>query len=174
MSGPCSRSPTTDSTSASLPDHYRCTRLRFLPLLSIETNLKQQLHPENCSVSRTPEICTWAAVLKKVSFARYGQMTNERSEDDPAMVLAAFKHDIISLWEDETIQGVLKRRGICLEDLPGFFLNDTARIATVDYIPTEGMLRPWLFYCSSPSCSRGYRPRQVTNLWRRRASHYTR
>lgn len=151
MLDPGSRSPTTDSTSASLPDHYRRIRMRLLPLLSMETNLKQQLHPE-----RTPEICTRAAISKKVSD---GQMTSERKEDDPAMVLATFKHDIISLWEDEAIQGVLKRRGIRLEDLPGFFLADTARIASVDYVPTEGMLRPWLFYCSSYSCSRGYRPR---------------
>jgi len=45
-------------------------------------------------------------------------------KDDPTLVLAAFKDDIISLWEDEAIQGVLRRRGVCLEDTPGFFLND--------------------------------------------------
>ncbi|OJA15506.1 hypothetical protein AZE42_08250 [Rhizopogon vesiculosus] len=52
-------------------------------------------------------------------------------------MLAAFKDDIISLWEDESIRGVLRRHRVRLEDSPGFFLDDTARIAAVDYEPTE-------------------------------------
>jgi len=65
-------------------------------------------------------------------------MTSDgRNKDDPTLVLAASKDDIISLWEDEAIRAVLRRRGVRLEDSPGFFLNDTARIATVDYEPTE-------------------------------------
>lgn len=68
-------------------------------------------------------------------------MTSDaRSKDDPTLVLAASKDDIISLWQDEAIRGVLKGRGIRLEDSPGFFLDDTARIAAIDYEPTEGMV----------------------------------
>jgi guanine nucleotide-binding protein subunit alpha len=70
-------------------------------------------------------------------------MTSDgRSKDDPTVVLAASKDDIISLWEDEAIQGVLKKRGVHLEDSPEFFLNDTDRIASVDYEPTGGTLHP--------------------------------
>lgn len=80
-------------------------------------------------------------------------MTNDgRNKDDPTLVLAASKDDIISLWEDEAIRGVLKKRGVRLEDSPGFFLDDTARIATVDYEPIEGMSYSRISYYSSPSC----------------------
>ncbi|KAG1792338.1 G-protein alpha subunit [Suillus plorans] len=149
MSGPRSRSP-TGSTSSSLSDHHRRTRMRLLPLLSMETNLTRQLLPEHYDPSRTPEICVragsgWKTVLERVTLERRvpptGQrrpMTNDgRSKDDPTLVLAASKNDIISLWEDESVREVLKRRGVRLEDSPGFFLTDTARIATVDYEPTE-------------------------------------
>lgn len=154
MSGPRSRSP-TGSTPSSLSDHHRRTRMRLLPLLSMETNLTRQLLPEHYDPSRTPEICVragsgWKTVLERVTLERRvpptGQrrpMTNDgRSKDDPTLVLAASKNDIISLWEDESVREVLKRRGVRLEDSPGFFLTDTARIATVDYEPTEGLLHP--------------------------------
>ncbi|KAJ8597202.1 G-protein alpha subunit [Rhizopogon salebrosus TDB-379] len=150
ISGPRSRSP-TGSTSTSLSDHHRRTRMRLLPLLSMETNLTRQLLPEHYDPSRTPEICVragsgWKSVLERVTLDRRaplgGQqrrpMTSDgRNKDDPTLVLAASKDDIISLWEDEAIRAVLKRRGVRLEDSPGFFLDDTARIATVDYEPTE-------------------------------------
>ncbi|OAX43413.1 P-loop containing nucleoside triphosphate hydrolase protein [Rhizopogon vinicolor AM-OR11-026] len=150
ISGPCSRSP-AGSTSTSLLDHYQHTRMRLLPLLSIETNLMRQLHPEHYDPSITPEICEqagsrWKSVLKKVTLVQPAPpgspqcrpVTSDKwGKDDPTLVLAAFKDDIISLWEDESIQGVLRRRGVRLEDSPGFFLDDTARIAAVDYEPTE-------------------------------------
>ncbi|OAX37975.1 G-alpha-domain-containing protein [Rhizopogon vinicolor AM-OR11-026] len=150
ISSPRSRSP-TGSTSTSLSDHHRRARMRLLPLLSMETNLTRQLLPEHYDPSRTPEICVragsgWKSVLERVTLERRAPpggpqrrpMTSDgRSKDDPTLVLAASKDDIISLWEDEAIQGVLRRRGVCLEDTPGFFLNDTARIATINYEPTE-------------------------------------
>ncbi|KAH7907599.1 guanine nucleotide binding protein, alpha subunit [Hygrophoropsis aurantiaca] len=159
-----SRSPRSPSTtSLSLPhntlsDHHRRIRLRLLPLLSMETNLTRQLLPEHYDPSRSPEICVragsgWKSVLERVTEVnplsthtnRSGHprpTTSEtRSKDDPTLVLAASRDDIISLWEDSAIRDVLKKRGVRLEDTAGLqvfsFLNDTARIATVDYIPTE-------------------------------------
>ncbi|KAL4248987.1 P-loop containing nucleoside triphosphate hydrolase [Abortiporus biennis] len=57
--------------------------------------------------------------------------------DDPTTVLAACKEDIVTLWEDQVVRGILKKRGVRLQDMPGFFLNDAARIATLDYEPTD-------------------------------------
>jgi guanine nucleotide-binding protein subunit alpha len=128
----------------------------LLPLLSMETNLTRKLLPEHYDPSRTPEICVragsgWKFVLEKVTLERRGPpggpqrrpMTSDgRSKDDPTLVLAASKGDIICLWEDEAIHGVLKKRGVHLEDSPEFFLNDTDRIASVDYEPTGGTLHP--------------------------------
>lgn len=51
--------------------------------------------------------------------------------------MAALKDDIIALWEDTGVQEVLKRREIRLEEMPGFFMNDIARIAAIDYEPTD-------------------------------------
>ncbi|OJA17721.1 hypothetical protein AZE42_04804, partial [Rhizopogon vesiculosus] len=150
ISGPRSRSP-TDSISTSLLDHYQHTRMRLLPLLSMETNLTRQLHPEHCDPSITPENCEqagskWKSVLKKVTLVQPAPpgspqcrpVTSDKwGKDDPTLMLAAFKDDIISLWEDESIRGVLRRHRVRLEDSPGFFLDDTARIAAVDYEPTE-------------------------------------
>lgn len=63
--------------------------------------------------------------------------TAEGRRDDPTTVLSACRDDIIMLWEDPVVQGVLKKRGVRLQDMPGFFLNDTARIATQNYEPTD-------------------------------------
>ena len=38
---------------------------------------------------------------------------------DPTSALAALKDDIVVLWEDPSVQEVLKKRGIRLEDAPG-------------------------------------------------------
>ncbi|KAF8641736.1 hypothetical protein AX16_009813 [Volvariella volvacea WC 439] len=56
---------------------------------------------------------------------------------DPTMVLAAMKDDLVRFWEDGKVQSVLERRRLRLIYSPGFFLNDIARIATPDYVPTD-------------------------------------
>ena len=102
--------------------------MRFLPLLSMETNLTRKLLPEHYDPSRTREICVragsgWKSVLEKVTLERRGPpggpqccpMTSDgRSKDDPTLVLATSKDDIICLWEGEAIQA-LKKRGVHLE-----------------------------------------------------------
>jgi len=42
-----------------------------------------------------------------------------------------------TLWEDSTVQGMLRRKKIRMEEEPGFFLNDIDRIATRDYEPSD-------------------------------------
>ena len=44
---------------------------------------------------------------------------NEIKKDDPTMVLAACRDDIVKLWEDQIVRGVLKKRGVRLQDMPG-------------------------------------------------------
>lgn len=46
-------------------------------------------------------------------------VTNEAKKDDPTTVLAACREDIVSLWEDQTVRAVLKKRGVRLQDMPG-------------------------------------------------------
>lgn len=44
---------------------------------------------------------------------------NDAKKDDPTTVLAACKEDIVTMWEDQVVRGVLKKRGVRLQDMPG-------------------------------------------------------
>ncbi|KAJ7289698.1 G-protein alpha subunit-domain-containing protein [Mycena rebaudengoi] len=54
-----------------------------------------------------------------------------------AQVLAACKNDIIALWEDDVVQRVLASRDVHLQEERWFFLDNTARIAALDYVPSD-------------------------------------
>ncbi|KAF6749802.1 guanine nucleotide binding protein, alpha subunit [Ephemerocybe angulata] len=58
-------------------------------------------------------------------------------EDDIGETLGTFRDEIKLVWEDSTVQEVLARRKIRLEDMPGFFINDSDRIASRNYQPTD-------------------------------------
>ncbi|KAF8179317.1 G-protein alpha subunit-domain-containing protein [Mycena galopus ATCC 62051] len=63
-----------------------------------------------------------------------------QTRNDPSLVtqvLAASKNEIIALFEDVLVRGVLKSHGVYLQDDCGFFMDDTARIAALDYVPTD-------------------------------------
>ncbi|KIM41875.1 hypothetical protein M413DRAFT_139827 [Hebeloma cylindrosporum] len=59
------------------------------------------------------------------------------SEEEIVEVIASCRDDIKALWEDDLITEMLNRRKVRLEDAPGFFINDTDRIANRDYQPTD-------------------------------------
>ncbi|KAJ7758012.1 G-protein alpha subunit [Mycena metata] len=59
---------------------------------------------------------------------------------DPSQVtqvLAACQNEIIALWEDPIVRRVLEANEVYLQDDAGFFLDDTARIAALDYVPSD-------------------------------------
>ncbi|KAJ7479363.1 G-protein alpha subunit, partial [Mycena galericulata] len=57
--------------------------------------------------------------------------------DEATEILATLRDDIISLWEDGDVRDLLRAKGIRVEDRPGFFLSDTARITNRTYVPTD-------------------------------------
>ncbi|CAK5270790.1 unnamed protein product [Mycena citricolor] len=61
----------------------------------------------------------------------------EATVDETTGVLASLRDDIVELWADADIQQLLRARKISMEDHPGFFLADTARIAVRDYVPSN-------------------------------------
>ncbi|KIJ97471.1 hypothetical protein K443DRAFT_681491 [Laccaria amethystina LaAM-08-1] len=141
--------PTPTESSLRGPAHnLRRIRLGFSPLFFIETNLIKILSPD---ISDPRELCVragsgWKELLgHRGKRAADGQESNDRprsqtvinNENDPTNVLSAQKGDIIALWEDQTVQDILRKRGIRLEDQSGFFMNDVARIATPEYQPTD-------------------------------------
>ncbi|TFK21077.1 G-alpha-domain-containing protein [Coprinopsis marcescibilis] len=62
---------------------------------------------------------------------------DESEPDSPTDVISNCKDDIRSLWVDEIIRTVLKKRKIRLEDSAGFFLDDLDRIASPAYVPSS-------------------------------------
>ncbi|KIJ62440.1 hypothetical protein HYDPIDRAFT_157814 [Hydnomerulius pinastri MD-312] len=54
---------------------------------------------------------------------------------DPTPLLQALAPDIYALWKDPAVQGLLKRRGVRMEDSAGFFLNDVMRIGKPGWKP---------------------------------------
>ncbi|KAI0077025.1 G-protein alpha subunit [Panus rudis PR-1116 ss-1] len=52
-------------------------------------------------------------------------------------IIASCADDMKTLWEDETIQEMLRRRRVRLDDRPGFFLGDVDRVARRDYVPND-------------------------------------
>ncbi|EJF56061.1 G-protein alpha subunit [Dichomitus squalens LYAD-421 SS1] len=69
--------------------------------------------------------------------SRPGTADAAKFKDNPTAVLAACKDDIVTLWEDPIVRGVLKKHNVRLQDMPGFFLNDAGRVAAMSYEPTD-------------------------------------
>ncbi|KAJ6477821.1 guanine nucleotide-binding protein alpha subunit [Mycena vitilis] len=57
--------------------------------------------------------------------------------DEPTEILATVRDDIIALWADPDVRALLHTTGMRVEDTPGFFLSDTARITSRDYVPSD-------------------------------------
>jgi len=122
-------------------------RLGLSPLLFIETNLTKMISPGEVA-SQHRDICVrpngeWKSLIRS---RRAGSPPSGVSPDrnyrlqngtDPTSALAALKDDIITLWEDPGVQAVLKKRHVRLEETPGFFMNDIARVADINYEPTD-------------------------------------
>ncbi|KAH9927896.1 G-protein alpha subunit [Amylocystis lapponica] len=144
--------PTVRFSTSPLTDSHRRIRMRLSPLVAIEEDLTRKLFPE--ATEKVQDVCVragsgWKGVLAAIS-TNYPQeppkdgangkgpsRPSTGKKDDPTSVLAACREDIISLWEDPVVRGVLKKHGVRLQDMPGFFLNDAARIATHNYEPTD-------------------------------------
>lgn len=146
---PKSQAPSSmrSNSSASAPtgpltDYHRRIRMRLSPLLSMEGALTQKLLPDNFDPERSSrEICVransgWKTMLERATSpdarpmlptkgqsrrpisARPGT-SDGRHKDDPTVVLAACKDDIVALWHDPIVREVLNKHNIRLEDSPG-------------------------------------------------------
>ncbi|CAK5284636.1 unnamed protein product [Mycena citricolor] len=59
------------------------------------------------------------------------------SVDEATEILASLSEDISALWNDEDVQLLLQENRVRMEDQPGFFLADTERITSRDYVPSD-------------------------------------
>ncbi|KAF8063178.1 G-protein alpha subunit [Lyophyllum atratum] len=141
----------TGDTDAKSPLNrdLRRIRLGLSPLLFIEQNIMQLISPGCTHTHR--DLCVrpgsnWKATLKArtqvpvngpTDVKRRRSQNHLNKEIDPTSVLVASKDDILVLWNDPNVRAVLKKKGVKMEDLPGFFLNDIERIADPAYQPTD-------------------------------------
>jgi guanine nucleotide-binding protein alpha-1 subunit len=56
--------------------------------------------------------------------------------NDPIHVLRQCAADMGLLWEDERVQDILRKRRARVEETPGFYLYDIARIVSPSYVPS--------------------------------------
>ncbi|KAG6836284.1 hypothetical protein H0H93_009475, partial [Arthromyces matolae] len=144
-------------------EHHRLLRLRLGPLARIQQDLEAKLGEASTEVHSTNVLTAapfdhpprrqefsinstngWKSTLIKLrSSGRQARQDAEDQrkvqviEDDVAEVLDACKDDIKALWEDQVVAEMLNRRKARIEDSPGFFLNDSERIASRNYQPTD-------------------------------------
>ncbi|OCH86520.1 G-alpha-domain-containing protein [Obba rivulosa] len=57
--------------------------------------------------------------------------------ESAAEVIASCAEDMAALWADASIRALLKHEDVRLEEGPGFFLNDVARVAARGYEPSD-------------------------------------
>ncbi|KAI0338804.1 G-alpha-domain-containing protein [Trametopsis cervina] len=141
--------------SASLTDVHARARTRLMPLLAVEAELTRRLFPELA----LPEVCVragngWKDVLVQLHQASAtskgkssrggggngggnGEKGDGAGTEELAALLEACREDVVGLWEDAAVRAVLRRRAVRVEDMPGFFLNDAARVASRAYEPTD-------------------------------------
>ncbi|KAI0693144.1 G-protein alpha subunit-domain-containing protein [Cerioporus squamosus] len=161
VAGRTPSSPGVRFSTSPLNDNHRRIRMRLSALLPIEAELMRKLMPDGGAADR--DVCVragsgWKGILTAINAntstvlpekpplvlvsAMKGAQSrpstgDARFKDNPTAVLAACRDDIVTLWEDAIVQGVLKKQNARIQDMPGFFLNDAGRIAVMNYEPTD-------------------------------------
>jgi guanine nucleotide-binding protein alpha-1 subunit len=131
--------PSAQHPSSQLTDYHRRLRMRLSPLLPVETALNRKLSPENYNPKSSREISVragsnWKSMLSSMTSPKKAESSEqnnsagrhnhtERSADDPTNILAACREDIVALWTDPIIRGVLKKQDIRLEDSAGLCVD---------------------------------------------------
>jgi len=141
-----------------ITNELKMLRMRLLPLLAVEESLRRKLIPEGSTeeeatqLSNSPkryikEIAINSACHWKDTFSRLVNSERESFEsqdaidwndpNDPGILLHACSQDIIRLWKDPTIQKLLKKQNLMLEEVAGFFLDSIERVTSTRYVPTD-------------------------------------
>ncbi|KAJ7146340.1 guanine nucleotide binding protein, alpha subunit [Mycena epipterygia] len=57
--------------------------------------------------------------------------------EDPGVLLHARSEDMKRLWEHPTVQAILEKQSIRLQELAGFFLDSLDEVTSLRYVPTD-------------------------------------
>ncbi|KAJ6528248.1 G-protein alpha subunit [Mycena vulgaris] len=144
------------AATVSLSQKHQLLHLRLSPLREVEDDLRRRLgasDPEftfanggDGAMNGRPDdrrksvrefgVRGWIGAL---GFPMGGARKSDEpmAVDEPTEILATVRDDIIALWEDAEVRELLRARGLRIEDRPGFFLSDTARITSRTYVPSD-------------------------------------
>jgi guanine nucleotide-binding protein subunit alpha len=134
-----------------LTEKHRLLKLRLGPLRRVEADLKKHLGASSEDFSSRPMQATpfdapsmrtgspppfmrranefvvrsWKDALKpSMSRATHAGQTREKPDSDEATeVIAGCREDMKALWEDETVQTVLKKRKLQLDESAGLYVK---------------------------------------------------
>ncbi|KAJ7069115.1 G-protein alpha subunit [Mycena amicta] len=134
--------PRSTTPGSMLTSEHRRRALSLSPLLAFETSISQLLDSTSGSgytVTVRPG-GGWKERLASFGGRSTTTTQSQTQTQDPGQVtqvLSACRDEIVALWEDPVVRDLLAAHGLQLQDESGFFLDDTARIAAVDYVPTD-------------------------------------
>lgn len=139
-------------------EHHRI-KMRLSPLQHVQHILIEHLacqfddpsllaaaHQFNLGTQSTPDFFIRSNTSTKGLLGKKNERTTDAIEPHSRVrldlheidsILEACRDDMILLWKDPVVREILHRRDVRLEEGPGFFLHDVARITQRGYMPSE-------------------------------------
>ncbi|KAI0945030.1 hypothetical protein AcV7_001673 [Taiwanofungus camphoratus] len=144
----------TDSADApALPAHLLALRVRLAPLRDVEALLIAKLVPPpedgayptpRARGDSTGEVFVrpgagWKRAMRLGGLGRpySAGAAGQETADEVQGVLSQCRVDLVALWRDPMVRGILRKRKIRLEESPGFFLDDLERVTALKYLPSD-------------------------------------
>ncbi|KAJ6611514.1 guanine nucleotide binding protein, alpha subunit [Mycena sp. CBHHK59/15] len=159
---PSARSSMSSHEAPRIDSELLSLRIRLLPLLQIEEVLIKRLSlpgSTECEATERPmtmispkkrhsnELAVNSTVAWKGAFTRMESTGRESFDtdrlvdwddpDDPGVMLHARSEDMKRLWEHPTIQAILEKQAIRLQELAGFFLDSLDEVTSMRYVPSD-------------------------------------
>ncbi|KAJ7201405.1 guanine nucleotide binding protein, alpha subunit [Mycena pura] len=150
---PSARSSISSHDSLRLDAELIGLNTRLLPLLEVEKSLMKRLSiPGEWEATTRPltsrrrqgEIAVNSTVAWKGAFTRTDRESIDTDHlvdwddpEDPGVVLHACREDMKRLWEHPTVQAILEKQSIRLQEQAGFFLDSIEEVTSLRYVPTD-------------------------------------
>ncbi|KAJ7242545.1 guanine nucleotide binding protein, alpha subunit [Mycena haematopus] len=156
---PSARSSVSSHESLRLDAELVQLKMRLVPLLEVEKSLMKRLslpgstewEPTERPLTTTKrrqskEIAVNSTVAWKAAFTRMAEDRQSFDTDhlidwddpeDPGMLLHASNDDMKRLWAHPTVQAILDKQSIRLQESAGFFLDSLDEVTSLRYIPTD-------------------------------------
>ncbi|KAJ7664916.1 guanine nucleotide binding protein, alpha subunit [Mycena rosella] len=155
---PSARSSISSHDSLRLDAELVSLKTRLAPLLDVEKDLMKRLslpgstewEPTERPLTASPrkrqsrELAVNSTVAWKGAFARTGRESFDTDHlvdwddpEDPGVLLHARSEDMKRLWEHPTVQAILEKQSIRLQELAGFFLDSLDEVTSLRYVPTD-------------------------------------